>query len=190
MHLSVHHHPHESVFAGSLEEVAELAFAPAHEGGEDLDARSVLELQELLDDLGRALAPDGLAALGAVGCPDARPEKAEVIVDLGNGANGRAWIAAHCLLFDRDGRGEPLDRVDVGLFHEPEELTSVRGEGLYVAPLAFSVDRVEREGGFAGSGEAGDDDQALPRELDVDVPEVVLSGAADDQFVSSHSLVR
>src|SRR2546422_5175667 len=78
-------------------------------------------------------------------CPDACPQEAEVVVDLGDRANGGARVVPRGLLLDRNRGRESLDRVHVGFLHEPEELTGVGGERLDVAALPLGVDRVERE---------------------------------------------
>ena len=49
------------------------------------------------------------------------------------------------LLLDGDGGGEPLDGVDVGLLHEPEELPRVGAQRLDVAALSLGEDGVERQ---------------------------------------------
>ena len=71
-------------------------------------------------------------------------------------------------------------RVAVGLLHLLEELPGVGRERLDVAPLPLGVERVEGERRLARAGEAGDDDEPLARDVDVDVLEIVLAGAADD----------
>ena len=77
--------------------------------------------------------------------------------------------------------------VDIRLFHEAEELAGVSGEGLDVAALALGVDGVESEGGLARAGEARDHDELVARDVDVDVLEVVLSGAAHGNVVEGHA---
>jgi hypothetical protein len=56
---------------------------------------------------------------------------------------------ASCFLLDGDRRGQPIDRVNVRLFHQAKELTGVRRQRLDVAALAFGVDRIEGERRFA-----------------------------------------
>ena len=92
--------------------------------------------------------------LGAVRIADAREEQAQVVVDLGDRADGRARVVARRLLLDRDRRRQALDQVDVGLFHELQELPRVGRQRLDVAALAFGVERVERERGLARAGQA------------------------------------
>ena len=171
-----------------LEQFPVLAFAPAHDRRHDHEFGPLLEGHQPVDDLLLGLAGDLLAALGAVRDPDPRPEQPQVVVDLGHRADRRARVARGRLLVDRDRRRETLDRVDVRLLHQPQELARVGGERLDVAPLALGVDRVEGKARLAGAREPGDDDQRVPRQLNIDVLEVVLAGAGDDDAVrGSHS---
>src|SRR5262249_53909781 len=122
----------------------------------------------------------------AVGRPDAGVEDAEVVVDLGDGSHGGARILGRRLLLDRDRRGQSLDRVDVRLLHLLQELASVGRQALDVSALALGVDRVERERGLPRARQPRDDDQAVPRDLEIDVLEVVLASPTDDDAVTSH----
>ena len=129
----------------------------------------------------------GLPQIGQCGRPDPRVEQPEVVVDLGDRADRRARVARRRLLVDRDRRAEAVDVVDVRLLHHLEELPRVRGERLDVAALPLRVDRVEGKARLPGAREPGDADQAIPRQPDGDVLQVVLAGAVDNQLVGSHS---
>ena len=118
-----------------------------------------------------------------IGASDARPEQAQVVVDLGRGPDGGSRGLGRVLLLDRDRRRQAVDQVDVGLLHSLEELPRVRGERLDVPALPLGVDRVERERGLAGAGRPGDDGERPARDLEVEVFEVVLSCSADDDVV-------
>jgi hypothetical protein len=78
---------------------------------------------------------------------------------------------------------ETFDEVDVGLVHLPEELARVRGERLHVAPLALGEDRVESQARLAGAGQPREDDQAVPRQVEIYAAQVVLAGAANNKTV-------
>ena len=80
---------------------------------------------------------------------------------------------------------EPLDRVDVRLLHQAEELPRIGRERLDVAALPFGVDRVEGERRLPRARQAGDDRQLVARDRDADVPEIVLAGTADDERVGA-----
>jgi hypothetical protein len=135
--------------------------------------------EDLVDDLLGGLAGDGLAAVGTVRHADAREEQSQVVVDLGDGADGRAGVARGGLLVDRDGRGEALDEVDVGLVHLAEELAGVGREALDVAALALGVDRVKGQRRLARPRESGKDDQLVAGYLHGEVFEVVDARALD-----------
>ena len=163
-HLAVDLDAREAVGAQLLEHLAVLALAAAHQRRDDAEARPRVELAHLVDDLLHRLPGDGAPAVRAVRVADARVEQAQVVVDLGDGADGRARVARGRLLVDRDRRREALDGVDVRLVHLPEELARVRRERLDVAALALGVDGVEGERRLARAGEPGDDDEAVARQ--------------------------
>ena len=173
----------EALLRELLEQALVLALAAAHDRREHLEARALLELEHAVDDLLRRLAGDDPAAVRAVRHADAGVEQAQVVVDLGDGADGRARVARRRLLVDGDRRRQALDEVDVGLVHLPEELAGVGGERLDVAALALGVDRVERERRLARAREPGEDDELVARQLEVDVAEVVLPRALHDDRV-------
>ena len=126
----------------------------------------------------------GDTALGAVRPAGAGVEQAQVVVDLGDRADGRARVLRGGLLVDRDRRAEALDEVDVGLVHLAQELAGVRRERLDVAALALGEDRVEGEARLARAGEAGEHDQGVTGQVEGDVLEVVLARAPDDELIS------
>src|SRR5207249_2849175 len=125
----------------------------------------------------------GQFVLRAVGGSDARIEQSQVVVDLGDGSYGRARVVARRLLLDRDRGREALDQIDVGFFHQLQELARVGRERLDVAALALRVERVEGERGFSGARQPGDHDQPVSRQIDVQVLQVVRSCAADAYLV-------
>jgi hypothetical protein len=90
-------------------------------------------------------------------------------------------------LLDRDGRRQTVDQIDVRLLHLFEELAGVGRERLDIAALPFRIDRVEGQGGLAGPGKPGYDDQAVPREVDVDIAKVVNPRAANGNPVVRHA---
>ena len=152
-------------------------------GREELDARPLGQLHDLIDDLIARLRAHLAAATVAVRLADARVEQPQIVVDLGDRPDGRARIARGRLLVDRDRRREPLDVVDVRLLHLPQELASVGRERLDVAALPFGVDRVEGERRLPRTGQPGDDDEPVPRERQVDVLEVMLARALDNDRI-------
>ena len=165
------------------EQVGVLALAVADHRREDLEAGALLEPHQPVDDLLRRLLADRLAAHRAVRAAGARVEQAQVVVDLGDGADGRARVAARRLLVDRHRGRQALDEVDVGLVHLAQELPRVRRQRLDVAALALGEDRVEREAGLARPGQPGEHDDRVAGQVERDVAQVVLAGTPDDETV-------
>src|SRR2546422_11383426 len=106
-------------------------------------ALAILAAENRLDDLLGGLAGDGLAAAGTMRDADGAVNHTEIVVDFGDGADGRARRARGGLLLDGDGRREPLDGVHVRPLHLIQELTRVRRERLDIAPLPLGIDRSE-----------------------------------------------
>ena len=185
-HLAVDADAHEALPAGRVEDPVALGLAVLDERAEDEQARPLRQREDLVDDLLDGLALDGVA-VGAVRDADPREQQAQVVVDLGDRADRRARVARRALLVDGDGRREPVDLVDVGLLHLAEELARVGAQALDVAALALGVDGVEGQAALARTGQAGDDDEPVARERDVDVLEVVFACAANDELILGHA---
>ena len=81
----------------------------------------------------------------------------------------------------------PVDQIDVRLLHLLEKLAGVGRQRLDVAALALGVNRVEGQRRLAGSGKAGNDDQLVAGEIDVNILEVVHAGAAHCNPVVCHA---
>ena len=145
------------------EEVDVLALATADDRREYLESHALVEGEDPVDDLLRRLPRDRASAHGAVRAARAGEQQAQVVVDLGDRADGRARVARRGLLVDGDRRRQALDEVDVGLVHLAQELPGVRRQRLDVATLTLGEDRVEREAGLARPGQPGEDDHGVAR---------------------------
>jgi len=84
--------------------------------------------------------------------------------------------------------GLTFDVVDIRPLHQSEKLPGICGEAFDIASLAFRVDRIEGEARLPGAREARDDDEPVPRHLDIDILQVVDACAPYDQLVVAHWL--
>jgi hypothetical protein len=100
--LPVHPHTHEALFTGRVEDAVALGLAVADDRSEDQQPRALRQGEDAVHDLLHGHAGD-LMAVGAVRMADAREQQAQVVVDLGHRAHGRAWVATGALLVDGDG---------------------------------------------------------------------------------------
>ena len=174
---AIHAGAHEALAEEFLEILFVFAFAAAHDGRQDHDALAFRQREDLLQDLLGALARDFDAASGAMRNADGGIEDAQVVVNFGDGADGGARAAVGGFLLDGNGGAEAIDGIHFGALHLIQELARVGREGFHVAALAFGVDGVESERGFAGAAESGDHGEGVARDLDVDIFEIVLAGA-------------
>ena len=112
----------------------------------------------------RVWAVIGRPHLRAVPVADAGVQHAQVVVDLGDRADGRARVLARRFLRDRDRRAQAADVVDVGLGHLPQELPGEAGQTLDVPPLPLGIQRVERQRALARAAHAGQANQLVARQ--------------------------
>ena len=89
-------------------------------------------------------------------------------------------------LLDRHRGRQTEQQVDVGLRHDVQELARVGRQAVDVPALPLGVEDVEGERGLARAGKPGHHDQAVARQLEAHVLQVVLAGADDtDAAVSA-----
>ncbi len=182
-HRAVDLDSYEAGAAQIAQLLAILALAVAHDWREHVDSRAFGPRHDSIDDLLHTLLRYFPTAVVAERVADAREQQAQVVVDFGDRGDGRARVARGRFLLDRDSRRKSLNRIDVGLLHLFQELARVGRERFDVTPLAFGVNRVEGERGLARARKAGDDDQAIARNLKVDILEIVLARALDDYSI-------
>ncbi len=82
-------------------------------------------------------------------------------------------------LLQRDGGRQPGDLADLRCTHLMDEPPGVGGDGFEVAALGLRIDRPEGQRGLAGPGHTGEDGEGVARDVDPDVPQIVLACAAD-----------
>jgi excinuclease ABC subunit A len=103
-HLTVDPGAGEALARELVEQAVVRSLASSHDRREHLEPGPLGQLEHPVDDLLRRLAGDDAAAVRAVRDADPGVEEAEVVVDLGDRADGRARVAARRLLVDRDRR--------------------------------------------------------------------------------------
>ncbi len=168
---------HEAFAAQALELELQLPLARACDGRQQRQLGALGHGEHAVDDLLDGLRLDALSAVRAMRDSDTRVEQAQVVGDLGHGADRGARGLRERPLLDRDGRAQPLDALDVGLRELLEKLAGVGAQRLDVPSLALRVDRVEGERRLARSAGTGEDDDLAARQADTDVLEIVLSRA-------------
>src|SRR5262249_8832230 len=124
------------------EELLVLALPMRDEAREDTHLGALAERRHLARDLACAPRLHGFAAGHAALFAGSRVEDGDVVVDVRDRADGRAWVRGGALLLDRDRRRQTADPVDVRTLELSEELPRVGRERLEVAALAFGIEGV------------------------------------------------
>ncbi len=109
----------------------------------------------------------------------ARVQHAHEARQRGDTADRRACTRRATLLLECDRGRQAFDGIDfrhADLFDEPPR---VGRDGFEIASLGFGVQRAERERRFAGARHAGEHDERVARNIDVDVFQIVLARATD-----------
>src|SRR5690606_3128417 len=141
-------------------------------------------LVQTVCDRARRVLRHLFAGDGRIRSADPGKEQPEMIVDFRLRADRRARIARCGLLLDGDGGSESGDEIGIRLVHPLEELPGIRAEALDVAALPFRINGIEGQRRFPGAGGARDDDQPISRKIEVDVLEVVLASASNDDVLA------
>ncbi len=164
----------------------ELALPATHGRREHVDPGVLRIEHHHVGDALERLRGDFLAAVRAVRHADVGEQEPEVVVDLGDRADGRSRVGPGRFLLDGNRRRQPVDQIDVGLLHLLEELPGVGRQTLDIAALPFGVDRVEGQRRLARTRQARDHHELVARDVDVDVLEVVDARAAYGNPVVGH----
>src|SRR5436190_24147973 len=169
-----------------LDYVAKFAFLVLQKRREQNDPGLGRKPENLIDDLLGRLPMDWLARRWIVGLSDSRKEDPEIVENLSGGRDGGTGIGSRASLLNRNRRGAPFDEIDVRFLHLIQELPGVGGEALDVAALALGIKGIEGKRGLSGAAEAGNDDQLFPRNLHLEILEIVLARTADLDSLRRH----
>src|SRR5207237_3980844 len=123
------------------------------------------------------LCRDRPAALHAVPLADPGIEHAQVVIDLRDRADRRAWIASRGFLLNADRRGQAPQIIDVGFLQLPQKLAGVARQRFDIRPLPLGVESIERQGTFARAAYPREDDEPVAGKVEVDAAEVMFPGA-------------
>src|SRR3990172_6528520 len=158
-------------------------FAPAHDGAQDHDLFAAIATADAVEDLAARERANLPAALDAMLLADLGVEQTEIMKDLSDRRHRRVSSALAQPLFDGDGGWNAGEQINVGPRHDLEKLARISGQAVGVAPLPPGPNDIEGERRFAGAAQAGDHHEAVARDVEADVLEVMLLGADDHDRV-------
>ena len=173
MHAAVDAGPNKALCPQLVQQGQVLALALAHNRCQQHQLAAFGHGQYLVDHLADGLGCQWQIVVRAARLADAGKQQTQIIVYLGDGAHGGAWVVRGRFLFNGNSRGEPFDVIDIGLFHHRKELAGIRRERLDIAALTFGVQGIEGQGRLARTRQPGYHDQLVTRQIKVNVLQVV-----------------
>ena len=176
---TVHPQVRVALAARPFGEIGVVALAVHDKRREQPDAIAAVVAQDARGDRIQALRLDRHRALRAVLGAELHVEQAQEVVDLGQRRHRALPAAAARALLDRHRRRYAGDRIHVGARCGLDELAGVGIERFQVAALALREHDIEGESGFAAAGDAGHHREAVPRNRDVHVLQIVLARVVD-----------
>ena len=127
---------------------------------------------------------DNCTAPVTVTLGEVRPQVFHVVADLGHRADGRAGGANGVALAKRDGGRDAVDSVNLRLVHPIEKLPDIRRKRLDITPLPLSEEGVKCERTFAGTAQAGEDDQPALGQVEIEILEVIVADTTQPNHVA------
>ena len=107
-------------------------------------------------------------------------------MNFGGGSNRRTRVARAHFLLDCNSRGKALDVVYFGLLELAQKLSGIGRQRFDVPALAFGVQGVKCERGFARSAHPGNHHQMAVRKSHMNVFQVVHAGTFYADFELFH----
>ena len=169
----------ESLFLGPAGDFGVETLATPDERGQKAEVFGGAELgADPFNDVRGSLSDRRLAGVGIVLDAELGVEQTEELIEFGDGGDGGLPAPAGGALLNRHGGRKARDGIDVRLLHLLDKLAGIGVQAVEIAALALREEQVEGEGGFAGTREAGDHDHFIPGNGDIQILEVVMTGAA------------
>ena len=181
--VSVRPHPGKACPACVLQHLGVLPLAPPHHRRQHLDAGSLGQGQNLVNDLIHRLLPDLLAALRAVGRAHPGPQQPEIVVNLRHRTHGGPGVFAGGLLVNGNRRGKPVDVVHIGLIHLSQKHPGIAGQALHIPPLSLGINGVKGQGGLAAAGKPRHHHQLVPGNGHINILEIILPCALNKNMI-------
>ena len=156
-----------------VEQLAVVALAAPHERRQQVAFAVAVGGEDQVHNLAVGVAHHLLAGLRRDGARTFRVQQAEEVIDLRDGAHGGAGVVPGGLLLDGDDRAQAADLLHLRLLEDAHEVLRIRGQGVHVPPLAFRIDRIERQRGLSAAGKPSHDDELPAGDVHVDILQIV-----------------
>ncbi len=177
--LAVDARAHEAARLQFLDEFGMLALTLCNGGRQQHQGSPFRMLENGIDHLTHGLGGEVDVVIRTARRTGTGVQQAQVVIDLGDRSHRGARVVRGRFLLDRNRGRQALDGVDIRFLHHREELPGVRRQRFDIAPLTLGIDGVEGERGLAGTRKAGQYDQSISRQVEIDIFQVMGPGTPD-----------
>ena len=173
VNLAVDTGTHEAGLADLGDNFLVLAPSPADQRCQDHHLGSGRQGRNFVQDLLGRLLLDRLATLGTKRLSQSGHQQPQIVIDLGNRRHGAARVLVPWPLIDADRRLQTIDQIHVRPLHLSQHLAGGHRQALDKLPLSFGIDRIEGQTALSRAARAGQHDQLVARDVDVDVAQIM-----------------
>ena len=117
--IAVHAHAHKAGTPRRVQFFLMLAFPPADDRRHNLNFRALFHRKHAVHDAVDRLAGNFAAANRAMRNPNARIQKAQIVVNFRHRSDGGTRVFGGGFLVNGNRRGKPVNRIDIRFFHLP-----------------------------------------------------------------------
>ena len=144
--VSVDHDPDISAALCLIKHLFMTTLSSSYHRSKKLYAAFFRELHYLIHHLVNAYFADLPSADRTVGNSYSGKKKAQIIIDLRYGTHRGSGITVGGFLVYRNSRRKALNAFHIRLFHLPQELPGIGGQGLHISPLSLRIDGIKGKG--------------------------------------------
>ena len=122
------------------------SFSAAHNGAQDHDFLAAIRARNAIENLAPRERANLAATLDAVLLANFGIKQTQIMVNLSDRSDSGFFSTLAEPLLDRHRRWNTGEKVNVRPRHHLQELARISGKTIDVAPLAFRIDNIERQG--------------------------------------------
>ena len=177
--IAVHAQMGVAAWPRPIRQLGIYALATRYQWRQQPDVLAAVSFEQLGGNAFRRLRLHRCAVLETMLNAELHVEQAQKMPDLSRGAHCRFAATAREPLLNCHRGWNAVHRVHLGAPCRLHDGAGIGVEALQIAALAFVEKNVKSQGGFAGTGDAGDDAEFAARNVDAEGLEVVFFGVDD-----------
>ena len=142
---------------------------PADYRSQNLHLCTVFPAHNSVNNLVNALLTDFASTVWTVSMTTAGIKQAVKIIYFSDCTHSRTWVFVCRFLFNRNGRRQALNQINIRLIHTPQKLAGIRRKTFHITTLAFGKKRIKSKRRLTRTAQTGNYNQLIPRKSNVNI---------------------